>query len=364
MNHMVQDGDAPHIFVWATGQDDNIGDVVLRRAEFDFLRELGSLHLFLGPASPRFVEALRLGPWDQTYTEHEAWWSAYREQSRSHRTLLVDKPGELQMNLSTLRRRATMIPTSRAARRKGGRLAHFGVGIRTWDARLGAPFRLAYRTADLLYWRDTASLERFRYGALMPDWAFAEAPLRNVDIGSERPSLVVSLRSDRPKPSPAWLSTVRQFADEQDLELAVVTQVGRDSARSVWLAEALHARRIDWLDTRSHANQERVLREAYQRARIVLSDRLHVLIIGAIEGASPLCVTEWHEGKVGRHFEAIGLADVSTAFIGEQEFTRLLHRAKARHGDVNEAVESARRSVHGLYAELAGIGFARRLQDG
>lgn len=343
------------IFVLGSGQEDNIGDVVLRRTMFDQLRTRGPLHVFLGAASEEFVTALELSDSDVVYHDKGAWRSALWASIRRGRgTWFVDKPGELILGRRYLLAQLRMVPAAIAIRLQRGRVLRLGLGQRSPEPRLTPIYRALFRLSNVVAWRDADTYATFRLGEVMPDWGFAERGSTEVD---GRDLLVLSYRSDKPAFTPALVTALGDAARARGLQIAVVTQVGRDSPRSRELAEALDAELIDWPDGRSHGEQERLLRDVYRRSAIVLSDRLHVLIVAMTEGAVPLALSLGPNYKIGRHFDAIGYSDVSvpvsdadadavdavitTALERGPEARRLLAAAVRRIDDVAQGAMGA-----------------------
>lgn len=169
----------------------------------------------------------------------------------------------------------------------------------------------------------------------MPDLAFASvftgdqadegAPLSAETGGTEtdgtvepaqRDVLVVSMRSDLDYPNAAWLEGVRTVAAENNLHIWCVTQVLRDDDKCAQLAADLGGQALRWNGT-GHDVQELRLRALYRRAAIAVSDRLHVLVGALTEGAVPAALlVDATSDKIGRHFSAAGLHDVSIVSAG------------------------------------------------
>src|SRR5690606_973720 len=67
---------------------------------------------------------------------------------------------------------------------------------------------------------------------------------------------------------------------------------------------------------------EKTVLDIYGRTRLVVSDRLHVLAIAGVNGASIAELAPQPSGKVSNHFAQVGLYDVSTdasiATVSEQ----------------------------------------------
>ncbi|WP_431796616.1 hypothetical protein [Microbacterium enclense] len=342
------------IFVLGTGQEDNIGDVVLRRTLFDQLRSRGTLHVFLGPASAEFVTALALGEADVVYADKGAWRSAlWTSLRRGGGTWFVDKPGELILGRRYLLAQLRMVPASIAIRLRRGKVLRLGLGQRRPEPRYTPVYRALFRLSNVVAWRDADTYATFRQGDVMPDWGFAERGSTETD---GRDLLVLSYRSDKPALTPALISALGDAARARGLGIAVVTQVGRDSSRSRELAKALDAELIDWPEGRSHGEQERLLREVYRRAAIVLSDRLHVLIVAMTEGAVPLALSLGPNYKIGRHFDAIGFADVSVPVADADADTvdDVIAAALGRAPEARRLLDAAVRRIDNVATDAMG----------
>ena len=222
------------LFVSCTGQDENIGDVVLRRRLLDELRDIGQQHVLLAGCGEGFIDALALGPDDKVYL-NPAEWSAARDRAMAAGPIIyVAKPGEVQVEQRNVINALRQLPLMRRIVQGGGAIVQLGIGARSyppmWTKALGATFH--YHA--LVAWRDPVSQARFGFGDLMPDWGFDDAgPTREEMAESEvRDLLAISLRGDRPYPDKVWLDGVRAFADEaRDRDAGAPRQRNRPAAR-------------------------------------------------------------------------------------------------------------------------------------
>lgn len=348
------------LFVLATGQDDNLGDVVLRREFFDRLRAVGNLNVFVGESSGDFIDGLCLKDTDTVYRSLRQWHSAAWRSLTSAQVWYVDKPGELQLDSRTLRRQVKLLPLLLVIRLSGGQVLRLGMAMRAGNRLPLRALRVLFRLSTMVCWRDTLSSKAFGYGVVGPDWAFRRdcAPQ---PIASERSYIAITYRGDREKPSAQILDALRAMSRDRNWRLVVVTQVRRDSARSLELASHLGAELAPWPEERSVAEQEAVLRDIYRRSALVVSDRLHALIIGMAEGAVPLCITDTGEPKVGRHFDAIGFAS-STANLHEAGGTlaELMELQILRRDEALQALEAAQARLDGVSAELLSLSIESR----
>ncbi|MBF4463513.1 MULTISPECIES: polysaccharide pyruvyl transferase family protein [unclassified Rathayibacter] len=328
------------IFIRGTGQEDNIGDVVLRREMFARLRPAGRLHLFLGEASGDFIAALELAPSDIVYSDMGEWKRAALRAALRRRAWFVDKPGEIMVTRDVYRGQRSLLPLILAVRASGGRVLRLGIGQRSVNTEVVPAFRRLYSLSSLVAWRDIESAAAFRIGEVMPDWGFAPASTAE---GMPRKTLVLSYRGDRDILSSATLDGVRHFAEKKELSIVVVTQVGRDETRTRELAEALGGVAAGWPEGITHAVQEERLREIYRGAAAVFSDRLHVLIVAATEGAVPVNVVDEPDRKVARHFDAIGYRNITVLGSGRAagEIADVLDAQLVRRGELLAALAAA-----------------------
>lgn len=336
------------IFTVCTGQADNIGDIVLRRHFLDVLRHRGTLHIYMGAASTEFLEGLCLDPADHIYRDIDTWTAGLAAGAAAERVLVVDKPGEIILNTDCLRRQLKFWPVFSSVVKRGGGVVRLGVGVRS---RPNLPQRILFRLVlsqyQLFTWRDTESLEWLGFGQLAPDWGFGDRgpdrPVEEPDGGAARDTLLLSQRSDRPLPSQKWIEGINRFAQQEGLRIEVVTQVQRDQGRTRELAKLLDCGRLGWTDEHP-IEQERRLRERYRRAALVLSDRLHVLIVAMTEGAPSLCMTEYPENKIARHLRAVGYegGSVRVDDFSPEQISSLCSATLQRREETRAAVRFAR----------------------
>ena len=353
------------VYVRCEGQNDNIGDVVLRRRMLDEFRKMGALRIFIGKSTSDFVEGLQLGADDAVFADHDEWRSSLRQSASSRPTAYLDNAGELQVNWRVALSGLRLLPLMRRVRIKGGHVFRLGVGARSRPGIYGPLFRLAAWYHQMIYWRDPMSRESFGFGSVMPDWGFADrgpgGPLMDTGPEPERTLLAVALRSDRPYPGDAWFKGLRRYCLQTGLNPVVVTQVKRDRERGKQLAKGLGAAFVDWTDE-SLVAQELKMRDIYRHCAMAVSDRLHVLIVAMTEGAVPFCLVDYPESKVGRHFDAIGYDNSSVAVTGltAAAITLELERAGHRHEEVGERLAFAIGEIERISEEARHLMYGNR----
>lgn len=350
------------VFASAVGQHDNLGDTVLRRAFLAAVRRAGQLHVYTGRHGEDQTSALGLHP-DDVQVRTSAQWRAElgRTMGRTPALYAFDT-GETELERAFAMRYLRLAPLLVANRLRGGRAAHVGVGVRrptAWRHPISAVLRLC----DEVTWRDEASHHWMRVGRVAPDWAFhlgaSEAELRS---DHPRDVMAVAVRASlphdpRPEPGAAWAATAASAARDHGLRPVFAAQIGRDGDLARRLADAVGAEALTW-ESPHHASFEVRLRALYRRSAVVLSDRLHGLVIAATEGASPLALSTGELDKSARTLAAVGLRDSSTphALPDPAAAAAAVGAAVARRPAVVDAVVRARTSLDSLSDAFASVG--------
>lgn len=351
--------DVQSVFVSVIGQEDNLGDSVLRRGMLEALRTEGlQLHVLVGSNSDGYIRAAGLSDGDVVYRSRADWLDSF-VRTRPTKATFVLNAGESQVHQHRLYLGGRQAAALVVARLRGAAIIQTGVGLRGADiGKLTGP-PLVLRTCNLVTWRDKKSRDFARIGTVSPDWAFAlGAPTTApswTNLTGNRNYMAVTMRGDRPSPTTAWYLGVQRSAELLGLTPVVVTQVRRDSSRSTEIAKKLGGGAIamEWSGD-DHARQETVVRDIYRSSRVVLSDRLHALIIGATEGAVPVGYTVGSPEKVDRTLEAAGFESSCFAAAEENDADRIV-RTVDSNSRMSETVSIARAALGHLSREMIEI---------
>lgn len=285
------------IFINPAGQRDNIGDSVLRRPYLDTLRKAGRLHVLVH-YDDDYASGLGLSDQDVQYRSSSAWLRAAFKSALRRELVFAVNAGEYVGTSRELFRSVWQPAVALFSRLMGGKVVLAGSSIRAGTSVRFTHLRLLSRLAVMGgSWRDPVSHALVGRGSTQPDWAFI--------TGSELPVysrcyLSIVARGDRPLPSYSWLTMVAAFARREGLEPRVIVQVRRDVEHAKRMAEILQCSVLDWPEDRNHAAQEAVVREQYRSSEVILSDRIHALIIGVTEGAVPLPFSTGEFSKIQR----------------------------------------------------------------
>ncbi|WP_317228728.1 polysaccharide pyruvyl transferase family protein [Clavibacter sp. MX14-G9D] len=303
----MQDDD--QIFVNPSGQRDNLGDSVLRRAYLNALRGRGALHVYVG-TDASYISGLGLRAEDVTYASKTAW--LRRALARTtHGGVFALNAGEYVLDRRFLVNAVWQGALVAVFRARGGTALALGIAVRAGAA--GArtrALRQLLRTVSRVTWRDPESCRAVGLGSVAPDWAFALGSTSDMVPAAGRDILAVTMRGDRPAPDAVWIAVVRELAERHRVKVVVVNQMTADAQRCAELAAALGGDVLTW-EGESHAHQEQRIRAVYARSVAVVSDRIHALILGLTEGAVPIGLTTSDPEKVIRTFAAVTAVPVA-----------------------------------------------------
>ena len=311
------------IYVSATGQDDNLGDSVLRRGYLNSLRRPGvELNVLVGQNSTSYIGGLELRDTDNVYTSPSLFRRSCALSAITRKTIFAFNTGEMRLDNDYLKTFLGHLPLVLLTRARGGGAVHLGFGIRNTSPKWRRTIRFVLSLCRAVSWRDEQSQQLMRLGHVQPDWAFAELS-RSRNPESPRTKIVVSLRGDRPAPPIEWIARVRALAAATGFTVAVHSQVRRDNERAEELANQLGATVAIWPEEADHAQWELTTTQTYGEAAIVISDRLHALIIAAREGAVPFGLAPASAEKLSRTMKPAGLDRfVCSATSSEAEGTQ------------------------------------------
>lgn len=341
-------------FVSLTGPAGNIGDALIRRAQLDWARGTSDeLVVYTGDAPDAWLHQLGV-PDDAVVLRSKKSIGRWLRMllTAPARPALFFEAGEVPLDRGNALRELVFLAETLIVRAKGGVVVRPPRGIRAptqpsmWLHRRGA------HLSQFALWRDATSARLADGDRVVPDIGFA-AGIREGNPGPTRREIVVSLRGLRPHPGPEWIEALRRTAAAEDLDIRTVVQVREDEERSRELAAQLGGHFDPWGDA-DPVSQEHRLRERYSRARLVVSDRMHVLVLGALEGAAPMELVPAPTGKISAAFAAIGLDGISadSAGLGVAAMQGLLRTQLARVEEVGRRVRDAERQLHALEAEV------------
>ena len=331
-----------NVFVSVAGQNDNLGDSVLRRGLLNAVRGPDTeLHVHVGHNDASYLSAVGLRSGDTLYYSTRHWERALEiSLFGGRRTVIAFNAGEIQLSTTKAHIGWRTVGRLLAAKMRGGGGVHSGFGVRSPQKGITRAARVALRACSIVSWRDAESQRATGVGELHADWAVGEGQtddwLLNPETRGARSGLVISMRCDRPLPSDEWMATVQTYARTRNLTISVLSQVERDNDRARDIASRIGAntKLVLWTDS-SHADHEALVRSIYRQSDVVVSDRLHALIIAATEGALPFGLTTATPEKLVRTLSAAGLPGVafSSDDIEREEFLKRLE-ALDRHRDL------------------------------
>ncbi|MFT4214590.1 MAG: hypothetical protein QM622_07425 [Microbacterium sp.] len=341
-------------FVSLTGPAGNIGDALIRRRTLEWARGTSEqLVAYVGDAPDEWMRQLGVASGTRVLRSKRSvarWlWSIA---TAPRHPVLVFEAGEVPLDRGNGLRELVFLAETIVVRLKRGIVVRPPRGIRAPSEPARWLHARAARLSQFALWRDADSAELAGVGVLAPDIGFAAGVRPGLPDG-ERDELIVSLRGARPFPDAAWSTAVRSFAAANDVRIRTVVQVREDENRAGELAQALGGTVEPWGD-RSALEQEALLRERYDRARLVISDRMHVLVLAALSGAVPVELVPHPTAKIAEAFRTIGLAGIShdASATDAEGMARFLAAQLARTAEVRDRVSAAAARLVDLEAEV------------
>jgi hypothetical protein len=298
------------IFIPVVGQFTNIGDVLHRRELLSWLKSAGELHVYIGNAPANFVEGLKLDEKAILYADLRKWFWAIVK-SKYKETAFVFNPGEIRLGKRRLLGELLLSPLLVLVKLKAGIILRVGIAAMSNYRQSNLWFwKLLFSTTTKIYWRTFHSQQLFNRGNVIPDLAFYDIQnnMPNID---QRNVLTLSMRGDKKLPSNKWFEAILQFSKQHKLTINVISQVRADNRRTNEIALKLNAKSYLWPDIMSHLEQEKILFDIYLNSKLIISDRLHVLIAAFSKGAMPANILSAPSEKVQHHFSVVGLNEVS-----------------------------------------------------
>ncbi|MGA9374817.1 MAG: hypothetical protein WBV64_07280 [Mycobacterium sp.] len=362
------------IFLSTWGQNDNIGDSILRRGLLRSFQGMDGvdLHVHVGrrePGEPNdegYLTAVGLNGTEILYDSTLDWLKAASASVCAKRTIMVLPAGEIvYARFGKSLMAAGNLVLALAPRARGGTAMQVGAGVRMSSVgdkvRSGArrvrgipaiPFldRASRRSMAMVAWRDTATRNAFGTGDVLPDWAFGEgADPQDGGLGAapaQRKLMAVTTRWDRGDLGDDKIAQLRGLADRHDLAIQVYSQVRRDREHSERMARILHPGTDAILfENQTHAEWEHQVRALHRESAIVAGDRAHALIIGATEGAIPLAISNWTTEKPVRTVRTGGISVPSDSESSMASIEAYVADQMADSESIERPVNDARQQI-------------------
>jgi hypothetical protein len=302
----------PLIVMACNGRADNLGDVVIHRVLFRMLRRYGTVRVER-PIAPDLGPPFCAGRGGAAGRASRRVWAMARARLGGQLVYRVAPPGHL---LSVARDgRAPSRSTALIDAALGVRRVQLGISTHGSDA---APYVAALSRHHAVGARDAQSLELLAAlgprAAFFPDLAFllrrlglasAEVRPRERVVLSFRAAIAEAPRAEYREHVVAILDTlVPALSARARAPLRFVHQVDEDREFNETLAARYHAAcGTTFLAAKVDSNG---MAEAYADAAVVVSNRLHVGLVGAAFGALPLAVTSERHAKIVGVFRHAG----------------------------------------------------------
>ncbi|MCK5028112.1 MAG: polysaccharide pyruvyl transferase family protein [Bacteroidales bacterium] len=343
------------IFIPVVGQFTNVGDIIHRRVLLSWIQNKGELHVFVGNAPDSFIKSLQLYDSSHIYRNLIKWlWAIIK--SFGQKSVFIFNPGEINLRRQRLIGELALIPFILMIKISRGKLLRIGIAAKKTQTSLKWLWKIIFRFSNKIYWRTYTSKEYFKLGTVIPDLAFYDEDIK--ENKKKNNHITISMRFDCPYPVKKWFEVIKNTAKRNKVDIIVVSQVRMDNDRSINVANDLNAKLILWQDEKTHFEQEEIVRAIYKNSEIIISDRLHVLIAGATEGAIPCVLLTNDSRKVSEHFSVVNINNISKLVNKEkteEELTDFLQKQFARKEEIQTKIKQAKIRLEEVRKEVLDL---------
>lgn len=318
----MRSNERPAFIVWPKTQEDNYGDLVICRSLLQLLQNYGDVHVlsnevsssFLAAVAPSGVELHSSGGFRDSA-------SIARKIGRSRAVYFVETPGHKKSPGKRPSLVSELLHTSALVELLVARARYVRIGC------TNGPFRgierhretalqkAAHFYSDRSEHQDERTAQYFPDLALLRDYrpGLAGPARRRAGVSMRRDSLIGESKS-------FWQAVVEGLK-EQQLDPEIVCQVGSDESV---LADLAATHNVEIRFVRSELEERRV----YGTLKQVVTDRMHVAILAAQNGATALPVVTSEGSKLARFVR--GTPFEERAFKPTQAIPELLDRDHER----------------------------------
>lgn len=341
-------------FVSLTGPAGNLGDALIRRRSLSWAdSDSDEVVAYVGDATDVWLRQVEV-PEDAVLlrTKRSVLRWLWLITTAPRGSVLVFEPGEIPLDRGNVMRELVFLTETAIVRLKGGTVIRPPRGIRAPTQPALRIHALAARWSQFALWRDNESAALVGGTRIVPDIGFG-AGIRSGVPHNQRRNMIVSLRGNRPLPGEEWVEALRAFAESERLQIHTVVQVREDEQRSQELAQALGGTFHAWGETDALVHEAR-LRDQYDGARLVISDRMHVLVLAALSGAAPLELVARPTRKITAAFATVGLDQITSdaAALDSGTMQRRMREQIERTDEVVAAVKVAALQLSDVEAEI------------
>lgn len=283
----------PTFFYFLSTQFENYGDLVINRECMKLLRKHGKLVVQANYAPEDFLKRLGVSTDEKSGRRFTFARGLIGNALRGKPTYLVLVPGAISGDLTRGQwlRHLGLAATYRSLAILGVRIVRLGASMDPLTKRRAPIERWKSHAMHFIGLRDQLSIDAaaragLQHTASFPDFAWM-LPARDLEVASNKSEIFLSFRASNNLELDDVASAVSEYLAQVDPKknaaLTLVCQVERDRATCRELAQRIQAgREVTYLDVEQGESD---LLDAYANAAVVLSNRLHVLLFAARQGA-------------------------------------------------------------------------------
>jgi hypothetical protein len=319
-------------------QEDNLGDIEIRKKLLHSIASTGiDIFVLRGDSSDSYVEAFENASNCRWFTSAASLQIALlvRLLSGDHlHFFIAPGPARFSSKPKAIAKSLVNLTNMALARISGGTAHIVGRAYRgTGVTRLIEITSIKLATSATV--RDELSSQNVNGKAkALPDLAFFGQPFS----GGERRYLAICVREENDIQETAFGELI-SAGRALNLVPIFVTQVKRDNPWMKRMANQYKTEIVEWTDA-SHQEQRNRVEAVYRGSRVVVSNRLHGLIMSAMAGAQPLPLVSRGDSKL---LPTLNIVFPKTFIITANQLPQLdIHMLSTIISDWKEAEQSAR----------------------
>lgn len=279
-------------------QSENLGDYLIAQAMIDLLASFGNLVIDIQDV-PELYLKLFIFPENTQLVQAGLIKTIIKSENKSARWIYVVKPGGYP-NAKTTSRKIKLLLMG----------TYFSLIKRVWKIKMikmphsfGGALSFAdkqyQRTFDLTLCRDASTLETYKAADISNLQLFPDLAMYYVDKQSkfnfseelQKDTITISLRYDRQTDEPEIALKLAKKLQEQNSinNITFVSQVMFDTELNAKIAAVGSYSNIIYDMTNTSIQ---TITETYKRSKYIISNRLHALLLGVINGAIPIAIID------------------------------------------------------------------------
>lgn len=291
-------------FIILSGQYENYGDVMHRRGLLNVLHDYSQIYA-LAPGNNQNFKCL-IDDERIIWIESPSQWLMEMFYVNNIQSDIYFCSGEMNTKLSRIvKELCLLIPFYLRSKLGGATINRVGIGLGKILPKNICIWKFIFKFSDKVIFRTKKDFNLMNIGdGYVPDLAYFSSKNRLIKFNSEKTEVALSFRGDRKILPDIFFQNLFAFCSTNSLIPYIYSQVEFDDEISSYYSQKYEINMVTSTQI-PLSEREKVMRNLFPQTKYLLSDRLHSLILGHINGIQPIYVDRGNSSKVMDHFEII-----------------------------------------------------------